>query len=389
MLRSRLALCLLLISPLVLVGAEPEKPPFRYTEGKHGTGELKFVNELPVLVVEGTPAEIGDAVGKLAMAPGKRAMAYPKELMNLFGAERFWPLVVTLGKGMYTTQFPAASKQELEALSKASGVDLDTLIVGNTIFDLKKFFACSGVLVEAGKSKTGAPLLGRNLDYPPLGYVHHYTLVTVYKPKGKHAFAAVGFPGLVGCLSGMNDAGLAVAILEVVEVKPGERPFNAEAVPYAINYRRLLEDCTTIDEAFKALQGMKRTSLNNLIVADKTGVAVFEVSPDKVVKRTSIDGLAICTNHFCDVGLAPEKPDNVAYTLDRFNALSRVREVKDKVGVEELHHHLHQAHLGELTLQTMVFEPATLKLHLAYGKTPSSAGPLRTLELKELLQGRR
>jgi hypothetical protein len=33
----------------------------------------------------------------------------------------------------------------------------------------------------------------------------------------------------------------------------------------------------------------------------------------------------------------------------------------------------------------MIFEPATLKLHLAIGTPPTSALPLKTLELKPLL----
>jgi len=41
------------------------------------------------------------------------------------------------------------------------------------------------------------------------------------------------------------------------------------------------------------------------------------------------------------------------------------------------------------TLQTMIFEPATLKLHLAIGACPSSAEPLKTLDLAPLLQIKR
>jgi hypothetical protein len=33
---------------------------FRYTEAKHGKDELKYINDLPVLIVSGTPEEIGD-----------------------------------------------------------------------------------------------------------------------------------------------------------------------------------------------------------------------------------------------------------------------------------------------------------------------------------------
>ena len=53
----------------------------------------------------------------------------------------------------------------------------------------------------------------------------------------------------------------------------------------------------------------------------------------------------------------------------------------------ELHIGLHAASQGDHTLQTMVFEPAELRLHLAVGELPSSAGPLRTLELAPLFRG--
>jgi hypothetical protein len=41
---------------------------------------------------------------------------------------------------------------------------------------------------------------------------------------------------------------------------------------------------------------------------------------------------------------------------------------------------------GERTLQTMVFEPSSLRLHLAMGKGPATRLPLRTLDLSVLLR---
>ena len=53
-------------------------------------------------------------------------------------------------------------------------------------------------------------------------------------------------------------------------------------------------------------------------------------------------------------------------------------------GVSAMQKQMHRANQGEWTFQTMVFEPAALQLHLAFGKGPSSALPLRTLELAPL-----
>src|SRR5205807_4621051 len=142
---------------------------------------------------------------------------------------------------------------------------------GNTMFDLKKFFACSALVVEPERSATRGLLLGRNLDYPSLGYIEQYSLVTVYRPRGKHAFASIGFPGVIGCLSGMNDAGLALGVLEVFQVKDRSEKFDASGTPYALCYRRLLEECATVDEAEKLLRAMKRTTTTNLVICDKKG----------------------------------------------------------------------------------------------------------------------
>ena len=44
-------------------------------------------------------------------------------------------------------------------------------------------------------------------------------------------------------------------------------------------------------------------------------------------------------------------------------------------------------HITNLASALMVFEPATLKLHLAIGEIPASRGKLRTLDLAPLFKG--
>src|SRR5262249_58930466 len=124
----------------------------------------------------------------------------------------------------------ADHRTELEAIAKA-GIDREKLVVGNTMFDLKKSIACSALQITPDRSATKNLLFGRNLDYPSLGYAHEYSLVTIYRPKGKHAFASVGFPGLVGSLSGINGAGLALCVLEIYSAREGGRMFAGTVTP--------------------------------------------------------------------------------------------------------------------------------------------------------------
>jgi hypothetical protein len=371
------------LPPAALRGAGP----FRFPEGRLGaSAELKYRGGLPVLVVGGTPEEMGRAAGVLALKPGARVLEYPRELLKLHNVDKLWDVFVQAGNGMFR-QFPPDYQKELGAMVQAAGVARDPVVAGNTFFDLKKIMACSALLVGKDRSATGGPLLGRNLDYPSLGYVEHYSLVTVYRPAGKHAFASVGFPGLAGCLSGMNDAGLSLAVHEVFDVKAGEPNFNARGIPYALCNRKVLEECTTIAEAQKLLEGLPRTCTINLAVADRSGVAVFEVTPRHVVRRSPEKDTCTCTNHFCSAALRPARPVDVMRSFERFASLERVRSWPDKVRPEDMRRELDAVNLGDLTLQTMVFEPATLRLHLSAGTVPASRGPLRTLDLAPLLGG--
>ncbi|HZT80514.1 MAG TPA: C45 family peptidase [Gemmataceae bacterium] len=370
--RFLLLLALVILVPLPARAAEP----FRYTEGKHGKAELRSINGVPVLMVEGTPDEIGEQTGTLTKDALKRLFGFAPEFLKAHGYEKAWPQLLTLAKSM-VPQFPPDHLKEMDALVKASGQDRDLAIAGNTFADIKKIGGCSTLIVEADRSATKAPLFGRNLDYPTMGFLHEYSLVTVCRPKGKHAFASVGFPGFVGVLSGMNDAGLSLATLEVYSAKDRSLKFDPKGVPYALVYRRILEECTTVEEAEKLLRSVKRTTMNNLAICDRNGGAVFEITPKSVVVRRPEKCICPCTNHFRTPELATKKE------CRRYDALMKCCDL-EKLTLADVARHLHAANQGANTLQTMIFEPKSLKLHVALGKGPSSALPMKELELEKL-----
>jgi len=367
-----LVLCLCLpvfLSTTLLSAAEP----FRYVEGKYGKGELKYTNGLPVLTVAGTPEEIGAQVGALTAKPLQRLVNYAPALARSQGFEKMWPQILKASAAM-AARFPPDHLAELESLIKHAGVDHDLAVACNTLPDIKKLGGCATLIVEAERSATHRPLFGRNLDYPTLGFLQEYTLVTVYHPTGKHAFVSIGFPGLIGCVSGINDAGLALATLEVNSANDGSPAFDPKGTPYLLALRRVLEECTTLAEAEKLLRSLKRTTMNNLAICDRNGGAVFEMTPRNLVVRRSTEGICPCTNHFRTKELA------TSTECRRYEALEKCRALP-RIGLADVARSLDAANQGELTLETMIFEPADLKLQLAIGKCPSSALPLKELAL--------
>ena len=83
----------------------------------------------------------------------------------------------------------------------------------------------------------------------------------------------------------MNDAGLAVGTLDVEQLADKSRKFNPTGVPLAFVFRRILEECTTVDEAEALLRSIKPTTWMNLTVCDRDGGATFEITPDHIGRR--------------------------------------------------------------------------------------------------------
>ena len=372
-------LLIFLIDPLTVCAAEAE---FRYPVGKYKGGELNYINGLPVLLVQGTPEEIGEQTAVLTVEAARPLMDLPKKMLQRRGVGFAWPFVVAAAKTLLK-QSPKSHRLELEKIIDVGKIDRDSLLVGNCLLELRRIGGCATLFVDAKRSATGGPLLGRNFDLPPMGLLDKYSIVSIVRPKGKRAFAAIGYPGLVGVISGMNDAGLTIATLDVYSSKDGSSRFNLQGTPLTFCYRRLLEECATVDEAVKLMRSMKRTTWMNLAVCDKQEGVVFEITPDNVVVRRPEKsgeraGVLPCTNHFRSAKLA---------TRIACRRYSRLQEIQRRrmFSIRHVAAAMHAVNQGKWTLQTMVFEPATLKLHLSIGAGPASARELKTLKLGPLL----
>ncbi len=375
---GRTATCLFLAVWVCLVRSSLADPPFRYPEGEFGPAQLKYIQGLPVLEVRGAPAEIGAQVAHLALKPAARILDYPQDFLKQAHMQIAWPLLDAACQGL-GKNIPPNYLEELHSLARESGQPRDLLVVANTMLDILGGLGCSTLIVSADRSVTGQPMFGRNLDFPTLGYLNDYSLVTIYHPHGKRSFVAVTFPGCLGVVSGMNSAGLTVAVLEVYESRDHSLQFDPQGTPYALCFRRLLEECETVEQAEQALRGMKRTNWLNLAICDAHRGAVFEITPKTVAVRSKSDGCLACTNHF----RTPELRQSTSCW--RYPLLEGNGE-RGPLGLREIQQRLHATNQGELTFQTMIFEPASLTLHLAIGIPPTSALPLKTIELADKLR---
>jgi hypothetical protein len=370
--------------------ARPPAPAFRFPEARHGGGELAYHEGVPVLRVAGAPEQIGEQIGVLTVRPAPRLLDFPEDLIHHYVPSRFLARVLVRRAarvgGRLLAQFPDPARQELEGLI-GTGLDRDKMVLGNTLYDLKNIslpqvLGCSSLVVPTARSATGGPLFARNVDFFDLGYLHEYSLVTV-RPRTDRAMAhaTVGFPGVLGCFSGMNEAGLALASHEVFGV-PGPRRYNPNGVPFTLAYRRVLEECTRSTEVAGLLRGIERTTSTLLVLCDRDGGRVLEVTPDHVIEQPTDRDAITCTNHYRSPELARPKPPRKFRTGERLDTLTGLAAGDHTFAFADLTAALHAVHQDDLTIQTMIFEPAALAVHVGFGPPPTTARPPVRIDLR-------
>jgi hypothetical protein len=275
--------------------------------------------------------------------------------------------------------FPPDHLQELEAISKASGLSSDLLIAGHVVQDMHKLRGCSDIVVEPAKSATGELLFGRNTDLPHVEKLHEYSLVVLYRPKGKHAFAAVSFPGAVGIGAAMNDAGLCLGQNEILSAGDGSISYNPLGTPSILASRRILEECKDVDEAEKLIRAVNWPTSNLYMIADRKQGRVFEVTPKNVRVIKSSEAFCAATNHFRTPDLATPAS---CWRIDKLNALRAA----GRMAVGDVAKALDGVNQGGMTIHSMVFEPGELRGHFALGTGPSTRLPYKQIDLAELLR---
>jgi isopenicillin-N N-acyltransferase-like protein len=358
--------------------------PGSFPPAKHGGGELRYAGKVPVLVVRGTPAEMGEQFGVLAVRNAPDLPGLHDRFLKDAGQEAAYPFILAMARKLKPA-FPRHHLEELQAAARMADQTRptdrkeDLLLFANTVADLSSGMGCSTVVVGKDRSKTGSPLFGRNFDWLPTRGITEHTLVVVYKGQGKRAFAAVTVSPIMGVISGMNDAGLSVTINEISLRKSKDKAgFNWQGVPMLFAFRRVMEECGTVAEAEKLLREMPRTTSCCLTVCDKDGGAVFEITPTNLEVRSPENGVCCCTNHFRTEKLC------VGTKCWRYDVLAPLYTETDKLGVADVFDRLDDVHQGKATLQSMVFEPAARVLHLAYGEGPATRRDRHRLELGKL-----
>jgi len=326
-----------------------------------------------VVDLAGAPAEIGRACG--VRLRERIRLLEERYVGGLFRDEagRQRALQAALP---FLDQLRPHHRVELLAMAESVGLPVERVLLANCFLDLLPAIGCATVTLPADAAPDGVARFGRNLDFPGHAVAADQSVLVVVRGTGRNSFAAVTWPGLIGVLSGMNEHGLTLANMEVArELRP------AQAMPYALLYRTILEECATVAEAVALLERSPRQTANNLMLMDASGDrALVEILPASITVRPGRDGAALlATNH------QRGGDDPGVGRCRRYDCMGDdCAAAWGSIDVAGLRRILTRVGQGDLTLQSMIFEPATGVLHLATGHRAAEL-PIQRIDVRAAL----
>lgn len=391
----------------------------------YGDSYIDRRGKLWVMHLQGSPAQLGDAHGHLTARLFRRLDERVAELAGTrFGGVEGWAEGLIL-RWDYRDTDPALRLEERQELTTLGAAlpDPDDRKLGNyhrlflyqCFFDLSQRLADATVAgsmfsVTAGtRSEPGNVVVGRTLtvdlgrDFTP------DRVVSLVYPDGRYPYAAVGWPGLIGVVTGVNARGIVVAINPARTDDPKQ---DGRSLPSLA--REILERADTLEQALEILQENPVRTAGIVLLADgvqrTSVVAEITSSPSeerRVIVRGLEDDIVMATDHMLDESFERDaQNERIARTTSSSYRLERMQElvtdgmeftVDDALAVlrDRRGHDGAELGLGNryalenlVTTQSVIIDATSMVLWVAEG--PSTLGRYRAFDLRTLLgrQGR-
>ncbi|RBM21031.1 peptidase C45, acyl-coenzyme A - 6-aminopenicillanic acid acyl-transferase [Prauserella sp. PE36] len=254
----------------------------------------------------------------------------------------------------FATHWPQHAAR-LRGAASAAGVDPDAAVFLDSFTGVPEGSACSVTFCPPSLTEEGRGLVGRNYDFfvtsqaalfamlsgetiedtgPPMAS-RPYVITSV--PDDGPATTVLTMNELDGCMEGVNEHGLTVALL-IADAEAAGAPVDAGpqvGLGSTQLPRFVLDTCATAEQARMALLGAKQYDLGaplHYLVADASGDAfVWERGPGGDEHIVDAGSAALCvTNHYLhrhpDPANLPEDNAETMETYQRYRSLHRWNE---------------------------------------------------------------
>ena len=168
---------------------------------------------------------------------------------------------------------------------------------------------CSSFAAWGSESDDSTLIIGRNFDFWVGDDFAKNKVVTIMEPDKGYKFLSVGWAGMSGVLSGMNEKGLTIT-MNAAKSSPPVR----SKTPISIIAREILQYASNIEEAYIIASKRDAFVSESLLIGSglENRAAIIEKSPDNTRLFTTQGELIISTNHFQTAGFFNDKQNKEA-----------------------------------------------------------------------------
>jgi len=343
----------------------------------HGKGRLEMHDGTRVLVVKGTPAEMGEQHGTLLKREIKNVVArilYGVGVGSSFTKGRWFFGEIEEAQRRLNPFIDPRYLEEMDAIALASGHEKEEARLANFFPEL---FHCSGFALMGDATAGGKIFHGRILDYLKGVGLEQNAVVIVSQPDKGNAWVNISYAGFVGSVTAMNEKHISIGEMG------GRGEGNWDGKPMAQLLREVMEKASTLDEAVAIMRKGPRTCEYYYVIADaKTKTAVgIAATPTKfeVVKPGEIH---------------PQLPHPVKDAVllsagDRYEELvRRVKAGYGKFDADSARDLMTRPVCMNSNIHSVLFDPETLDFWVANAdsKNPASHTRYTKYNLAEILK---
>jgi isopenicillin-N N-acyltransferase-like protein len=257
--RNALILALVAVAGLVV-------PQMASADG-YLTSVGKGADMIPVVVVRGTPYEMGRVQGELIKDDARALVRTFLGLVQAEGSERYSDKALDAAWKAVAPHTDPRFKEELRGLADGTGLSLDELRRAHML-PVVADYSCSSIAAWGEATRDGHLYQTRNLDWNMDVQAQEHPCIVVYLPEKGIPHVNITFSGYIGSNTGMNAAGI---VLSEMGDSPGsDYPYKLDGVHFSTLFRRVLYDAHNLDEAIDLFQSAKRIKKYHYVVGDGT-----------------------------------------------------------------------------------------------------------------------
>ena len=335
---------------------------------------------VPVVVVKGTPYEMGRQLGEIIgpqmkqFIPAAMAGITAKLGVTNDALREVWSRTAAFGDDRV--------EQEMAGLADGSGVPLSLLQAMHAV-PLLMPYSCSSIAAWGPATEDGHLYQTRNLDWSLEVKAHEFPVIVVYIPDNGHAHVIPTFAGMIGAHTGMNVRGITLS--EMGDSPEREMPYQVHAPHFTVFFRTLLYDADSLTESLDIFKAQPMTKRYHYVfgdgLADKRAVKIRAHSPEPPDKR-----ITIWKDNDPTDEVAPEVLPGVVYNDEGRGAFPTLKAEHGKLNGEKFVKLANAIPIKGGNVVNVVYDATALRLWVTYagGEKEAYQRPSVFLDLKTL-----